>query len=294
MIRFLGRLLGVAIRTKDYLDLSLAPEFWANIVCDRPTSLRDLATSDVFTVREIIREVLRLTRNGQGPSLENLGLNFVAATSDGRDVSLIRGGESVYVNLDNAHEFVRRLLRLRLDTESRPQRMAIRQGLSEIVPLSLLTLYTRRQAERLVCGDADIDIDLLQDNTVYGDSTSDFLKGNELEVKLFWKVLRSFDSKNRANFLRFVYGRTRLPLRSDFTRPFNVRHKTSVKVKPNKDLPTAQTCFFRLYLPAFDNEAACSKMLLVAIREGLAMDADFDAEDPDAWRELENPRHDAL
>ena len=40
--------------------------------------------------------------------------------------------------------------------------MAIRQGLSEIVPLSLLTLYTRRQAERLVCGDADIDIDLLE------------------------------------------------------------------------------------------------------------------------------------
>ena len=76
---------------------------------DRPNSLRDLATSDVFTVREIIREVLRLTRNGQGPSLQNLRLNFVAATSDGRDVPLIRGGESVYVNLDNAHEFVRRL-----------------------------------------------------------------------------------------------------------------------------------------------------------------------------------------
>ena len=141
MIRFLGRLLGVAIRTKDYLDLCLAPEFWANIVSDRPNSLRDLATSDVFTVREIIREVLRLTRNGQGPSLENLGLNFVAATSDGRDVPLIREGKSVRVNLANAHEFVRRLLRLRLDTESRPQRLAIRKGLSEIVPLPLLSLY---------------------------------------------------------------------------------------------------------------------------------------------------------
>lgn len=159
-----------------------------------------------------------------------------------------------------------------------------------------LCRYTPRQAERLVCGDADIDIDLLQDNTVYGDPTSDQkgLKGDEHEVKLFWKVLRSFDSKRRAEFLRFVYGRTRLPLRSDFIRPFNIRHKTSVKVKPNEDLPTAQTCFFRLYLPAFKHEESCSKMLLVAIREGLAMDADFDAEDPDAWRELENPRHDAL
>jgi hypothetical protein len=296
MIRFLGRLLGVAIRTKDYLDLCLAPEFWANIVNDRPNSLRDLATSDVFTVREIIREVLRLTRGGHGSSLENLELNFVAATSDGRDVPLKRGGESIRVNLDNAQDFVHRLLRLRLDTESRPQRLALREGLSEIVPVSLLTLYTRRQAERLVCGDADIDIDLLRENTVYGDTTSDQedLKGDEVEVKIFWKVLSSFDCKRRADFLRFVYGRTRLPLRSDFTRPFNIRHKTSVKVKPNQDIPTAQTCFFRLYLPAFDNEESCSKMLLVAVREGLAMDADFDAEDPDAWRELENPRHDAL
>lgn len=34
-------------------------------------------------------------------------------------------------------------------------------------------------------------------------------------VKRFWKVLHSFDNEERKNYLRFVWGRMRLPPREE-------------------------------------------------------------------------------
>jgi hypothetical protein len=111
---------------------------------------------------------------------------------------------------------------------------------------------------------------------------------------LLWEVLRSFTNAQRALFLRFVWGRSRLPATaSDFERPFTVTPLGGHYAVHDPDvlLPQAHTCFFRLILPPWRTLKAARERLIFAITNCSAMDTDFDASAPDvstrnAWRGL--------
>lgn len=47
---------------------------------------------------------------------------------------------------------------------------------------------------------------------------------DDRHVALFWSVLRGFSHEERASFLRFVWGRSRLPLtEAEFSRRFTIQ-----------------------------------------------------------------------
>ena len=100
--------------------------------------------------------------------------------------------------------------------ESRKQVEAVRKGLTLVVPEGVLNLLTWREIETLVCGKPILDLDLLKQNTVYrGCSETDAL------IEFFWKALAEFSPEERSMYLRFVWGRSRLPLTS---KDFPMKH----------------------------------------------------------------------
>lgn len=65
----------------------------------------------------------------------------------------------------------------------------------------------------MVCGQASIDFELLKRNTTY-DSGDE----NNPTCKMFWKMLKSFSDEERALYLKFVWGRAKLPMNdAEFT-----------------------------------------------------------------------------
>ena len=66
--------------------------------------------------------------------------------------------------------------------------------------------------EYRVCGTEEIDIQRLKSKTVYKGAASN--AENET-IKLFWKIMDSLNNKERALYLKFVWGRTRLPLKEE-------------------------------------------------------------------------------
>jgi E3 ubiquitin-protein ligase HERC2 len=83
---------------------------------------------------------------------------------------------------------------------------AIREGMAEVIPVPLLSLFTGVEIETMVCGSPDIPLDLLKSVTTYkGIDPSAAL------IKWFWQTLEQFSNTERSLFLRFVWGRTRLP-----------------------------------------------------------------------------------
>ncbi|CDJ41025.1 hypothetical protein, conserved [Eimeria tenella] len=83
---------------------------------------------------------------------------------------------------------------------------AVRQGLGEVVPLQIVDLLEPPQLQRLICGSPSIDLQLLRSHTKYtGYAESD------KQIKWFWRALESFSQTERQSFLRFVWGRSRLP-----------------------------------------------------------------------------------
>lgn len=83
---------------------------------------------------------------------------------------------------------------------------AVREGMARVVPVPLLSLFTGPELETMVCGSPDIPLDLLKSVVTYKG-----VDANAPLVRWFWETLESFSNAERSLFLRFVWGRTRLP-----------------------------------------------------------------------------------
>jgi E3 ubiquitin-protein ligase HERC2 len=82
----------------------------------------------------------------------------------------------------------------------------VREGMTRVVPVPLLSLFTGYELETMVCGSPDIPLSLLKSVATYKgiDAASPL-------VQWFWDVMEDFSNSERSLFLRFVWGRTRLP-----------------------------------------------------------------------------------
>ena len=83
---------------------------------------------------------------------------------------------------------------------------AMYSGLTSLIPARALQLFTAAELEELVCGEREIDVELMKRHTTYVK-----YKDTNAVVVNFWKVLEEFTNEERVLFLRFVWGRTRLP-----------------------------------------------------------------------------------
>lgn len=126
-----------------------------------------------------------------------------------------KGGPPVvcgpHVTPQTRDEYVRRALRLRLH-EFDAQMAAVRRGMARVVPMPLLCLFTPAQLEHLVCGSPDFSLDLLRSTTKYKGCAE-----SSCYVEWFWSCMAELSLAECAMFLRFVWGRARLPRsESDF------------------------------------------------------------------------------
>ena len=154
------------------------------------------------------------------------------------------------------------------------QRMlnAFAEGLSSVLPVEILPLLSGEELRETICGNPEVDVDLLQRVVEY-----EGYKPTDAVVGFFWETLREMSNDERKQFLRFVWARNRLPLReSDFEGPFKITKDTiNEGDKADKVLPSASTCFFSLTLPEYSSKALLQEKLLFAIANVTTMETDF-------------------
>lgn len=223
--------------------------------------------------------------------------------SDKSLLPLVRGGEHLDVTPANRSEYLRLAEAARLN-EALKQLQAIRRGLADVVPPSLLNLCTSEDLMTRVCGKPQIDIKLLKVRSL--DSpfiNSHYQRHTEYSgvlptaphVVYFWQVLESFSQEDLRAFVRFAWAQERLPASDhEFERagtrmmikPF------SGTTNPDEAFPKADTCFFNLMLPEYSSPENLKQRLLFAIHtDADSMNADVPAEDeqPASNRRRGNP-----
>ena len=164
----------------------------------------------------------------------------------------------------------------------------MRCGLVAVIPEYLLALMTWEDIEFRVCGQPDFTVQELMNSTTY-----EGLSKDDRRVQYLWAVLESASPVDRRNFLKFVSGRERLPVRLRImamnppTSPLGVSGTVSAD-PPSVDtyLPKAATCFFALELPLYSSVDVMRSKLLYAITHCGDMDTDFRAVEQD---EIEAP-----
>ncbi|XP_062251671.1 LOW QUALITY PROTEIN: E3 ubiquitin-protein ligase HERC2 [Platichthys flesus] len=263
MFRFLGVLLGIAIRTGSPLSLNLAEPVWKQLAGMNLT-IADLSEVD----KDFIPGLMYIRDNeATAEEFEAMTLPFTVPNASGQDIQL--SSKYSHITLENRAEYVRLAINYRLH-EFDEQVSAVREGMARVVPVPLLSLFTGYELETMVCGSPDIPLHLLKSVATY--------KGVEPTsplIQWFWEVMESFSNTERSLFLRFVWGRTRLPRTiADFRgRDFVVQVLDKYN-PPDHFLPESYTCFFLLKLPRYSCKQVLEEKLKYAIHFCKSIDTD--------------------
>lgn len=108
------------------------------------------------------------------------------------------------------------------------------EGFYDIIPKRLISIFNEQELELLISGLPNVDIEDLKANTEYHKYTATSLQVHfsflyfilyfrELnysmfslffskQIQWFWRALRGFDQADRAKFLQFVTGTSKVPL----------------------------------------------------------------------------------
>ncbi|XP_048005438.1 probable E3 ubiquitin-protein ligase HERC2 [Leguminivora glycinivorella] len=261
--RFLGVLMGIAIRTGSPLSLSLAEGVWRQLT-GQPLRPRDLAEVD----RDFLPALLCIRdMSPANKELQNLELPFSIPSAAGHEVPLSTRHKRV--TPENKDEYVQLALHYRLH-EFEEQVRAVRDGMSRVVPAPLLSLFTAAELEALVCGSPDIPVHALRASATYKG-----IEPNSPLVHWFWEVMEELSGSERALFLRFVWGRTRLPRAPQDPRQRDFVLQVLDKYQPpDHFLPESYTCFFLLKMPRYSCKAVLREKLRYAIHFCKSIDTD--------------------
>ena len=267
MFCFLGKLMGIAIRSKEYLGLNISSIIWKLLVKDTPTKA-DLEAINLSYVQSLDR-----FRTYDEETIKCLEQTFTLTTWDNREVELIPGGSQVLVTYATRDRYCDLCEHYCLH-EYDVQAAMVRNGLGAVVPLYLLSLYSWQELDNMVCGDPFIDVDLLKSMTSYQSCSL-----SDEHIQNFWTVMEEFSEEEKAAFLRFTWGRSRLPLtREGFSRKLRIEQFTprgSSRATQDESLPVAHTCFFSLELPTYSTLSILREKLSYAIKNCVAIDGEI-------------------
>ncbi|CAH2243797.1 jg12710 [Pararge aegeria aegeria] len=261
--RFLGVLMGIAIRTGSPLSLSLAEGVWRQLAGQqlRPQDLAEV-DKDFLPALLCIRDMTPSNKE-----LQNLELPFSIPSAAGHEVPLSTRHKRV--TPDNKDEYVQLALHYRLH-EFDEQVRAVRDGMSRVIPAPLLALFNASELETLVCGSPDIPVHSLRASATYKG-----VEPNAPLVQWFWEVMEELSGSERALFLRFVWGRTRLPRAPQDPRQRDFVLQVLDKYQPpDHFLPESYTCFFLLKMPRYSCKSVLREKLRYAIHFCKSIDTD--------------------
>ncbi|RHY02265.1 hypothetical protein DYB25_006813 [Aphanomyces astaci] len=269
MLVFLGKLLGVAIRSKYCLSLNLSQVVWKLLV-QEPITLDDLEAIDTLVVSSM-RSLRTIEQSGVTEEIfaDIMHETMTTLSTDNRMVNLVDGGDSIPVTFANRHAFADLVESYRMH-EFDVAAGFVRQGLGMVVSLRLLRLFTWAEVEVLVCGLPEVDIDLLEKCTEYSGCHA-----TDQHVVWFWEVLRGYNQEARQAFLRFVWGRSRLPRSvQEFQSGQQFKLQAFERHPADMYMPVSHTCFFSLELPRYMSLEVLSSRLTYAIYNCVAIDGD--------------------
>uniref|UniRef100_A0A0X3PV62 HECT-type E3 ubiquitin transferase n=2 Tax=Schistocephalus solidus TaxID=70667 RepID=A0A0X3PV62_SCHSO len=260
--KFVGRFIGKAIYDNKLLECYFTRSFYKHMLGVRVRFV-DLESEDY----DFYKGLEFLLKH----DVSELGYDVTFSTeinefgkNETRD--LIEDGRNIIVTEANKNEYVRLVCQERMTGAIRQQLNAFLEGFYEIIPKSLISIFNEQELELLISGLPNIDIEDLKANTTYSK-----YQPNSPQVRWFWRALESFDQEDRARFLQFITGTSKVPL-GGFANLEGMHGPTKFQisravVSSINHLPSAHTCFNTLELPPYESYEQLRERLLTAIRE---------------------------
>ena len=243
-----------AISSGEALDLNLHPIFWKSII-ENEITFYDFKTIDV-TFFNLIINIEKALESNDKDFILNLNLKFIINNSNSSIIELIPNGKDILVDIDNAKEYIK-LVKLNRISEFKSQIEYIKKGFYSVIPKDISKILNYKQLEEMICGRKELDIKEFKNHTIY---KPDSYKDSQI-IKWFWKWFEEIREEDKVKYLKFVSGRTRLPIPE-----FKIDYKHTIYITNTTNLlPHSQTCYFQLDLPKYETYDAFVDKIQYAI-----------------------------
>lgn len=110
----------------------------------------------------------------------------------------------------NKAEYIRLLAQHRMTTAIRSQIDVFLEGFHDMVPAELISIFTPTELELLICGLPEVNVEDLRANTDYQQC-----RATDDSIVWLWEILRDFSREEKALFLQFVTGTSKVHLHSE-------------------------------------------------------------------------------
>jgi len=286
LFAFFGQMIGVCVRNHILINFNLSSIVWKQLIGPQLNAITlegDIAEIDEGFVRQY--KFVDTIQDGDD-AVDLSYIHFVFKRCDGSEIELVPNGRNITLTLQNRSNYLKLMLHHKIH-EFDDQIAAIRRGLSAIVPLHLLPLYTHSEFEHVVCGDSDFSVDLLKSVTVY----EGHLSPSAFHVKMFWAMMRSLTPSEKEMFLRFTWAKTRMPGKKSMFKGNKFKLQPySLSASGGGDshnvdmlLPRSHTCFFSLQLPPYSAMEIMKERFLYAFNNTASMDRDLKLQDSELY-----------
>ncbi|KAH9254822.1 hypothetical protein BASA81_007072 [Batrachochytrium salamandrivorans] len=251
--RFIGRLLGRTLFEGQQIGPHLTRILYKHMLA-WPIVEADLE----FVDDEMFKSVGMMREMEAG--IEDLCLDFTttkAVFGENVVVELCENGASRDVTNENLDEFLELRLKHCCMGEVQAQLYSFLNGFYEVIPIQLLSVFNFFELELLLCGLPHISVEDWKRNTVYRGEYAE--RGeNHPVVQMFWLIMEESNEEQRAKFLQFATGTSRVPVQGFSAlqgNDGNIKLFTIDSVQLTQSVfPKAHTCFNRIDLPLYSNK----------------------------------------
>ncbi|CAI4224185.1 unnamed protein product [Auanema sp. JU1783] len=262
---FLGRMVAKLIYEGLMMDMHFADFFLVQLLSTKNKPFMDLEHMKSYdpTIYSHLYDLLHATEE----EIDALALDF-SVTVDHfnaiKTVDLKPNGRNVLVTHKNRIEYVQLYVNYFLYKQIELIIDAMRAGVNDVINPSWLAMFDSAELQIIVSGvDVDIDVDdLITHSSIYYTGVDEDTE----YIRMFWNVVKSLTSTEKALFLKFITGCSRPPIGGfRYLQP-----KIGIQVANGSDdlLPTSATCMNLFKIPKYKTRQILEDKLRYAINSG--------------------------
>lgn len=251
--RFLGRLIGKALFDGHTINAHLTRVYYKHLLA------WPIVEDDIEFIDSEIAKSTKQIRECE--NAQDLCLDFtmnISVFGENKTIDLKPNGKDIEVTNENRDEYL--FLRLQQIALSRvsAQLHEFLVGVYEVVPMGLLSVFDYSELELLLCGLPTISVDDWKANTVYRGVFLDKNGAMHPVIDMFWELMMESNDEQRARFLQFATGTSRVPVTGFGAlqgNDGNVKLFTIDALKLEDSVfPKSHTCFNRIDLPLYTSK----------------------------------------
>jgi hypothetical protein len=276
--KFAGRMIAMALIHNHTMPAPLCDYIWKLIV-DEGVGFNQVASLDV-DLYKFLRQLQNID------DVEACDLEFkYTSQSLGREIEIVLNDDDSEENSDkscrlvtsnNRDSFVRKWTRMALIGRCEVQLLSLLQGVYELIPPNILSIFSSSQLKSMVCGQSGpIDVEDWKTHTVYRPTSAQ----NSQIVRWFWLCVSNMTAEEKSNLLRFCTSSSSVPAGGfrNVTNKNGKPMKFRVEIKRgdlnavalDSELPEAHTCFHAIILPNYTNIEALREGLIICLQNNV-------------------------